>query len=97
MVPQTAAAFAAFLFLIAPGAFFVLLRERRRPGRTETALREVSRLVLSSVVLSGIAVAALAAIRTWQPHLMPDPGRWLRDGRGYVDDHYRLIGRTAAP
>jgi hypothetical protein len=95
MVPQTTAAFAGFLLLIAPGAFFELLHERRRPGRTESALREVSRIILSSVILSGVATAILSAIRIWQPDLMPDPGAWLRDGRRYVTDHYRLIGRTA--
>lgn len=91
MVPQTVLAFVAFLLLVAPGLFFEILRERRRPTLEETTFREASRTAFTSLLFTGGAVALLALVRTVWPSLLPDPGRWLRENSAYVESHYRLI------
>src|SRR5919108_3861106 len=100
VVPQTFAAVAAFFLLVAPGAFFELRRERRRPSKTESALREASRIVLASLVFSGFAIGALAlAQAAWPadwPALAPDFGRWPQEGNPYAARNLGLIARTAA-
>jgi hypothetical protein len=100
VVPQTFAAVAAFFLLVAPGAFFEIRRERRRPSKTESALREASRIVLASLVFSGLAAVVLAlAQAVWPanwPPLTPDFGSWLEQGSAYAADNLGLIARAAA-
>jgi hypothetical protein len=100
VVPQTFAAVASFFLLVAPGAFFEIRRERRRPSKTESALREASRIVLASLVFSGVAAAVVAlAQMVWPadwPPLAPDFGRWLEQGNAYAADNLGLIARVAA-
>lgn len=91
MIPQTVLALVGFLFLVAPGLVFEIRRERRRPTLEETAFREASRTALASLFFTVVAVSILAAIRARWPWLMPDAGRWLRDPKTYVPDHYRLV------
>ena len=95
MVPQTILAFVAFLLLVAPGLFFEILREKRRPTIEETAFREASRTAFTSLIFTGVALALLAALRLWRPDLLPDPGRWLREKGRYLEAHYRLIAAFA--
>lgn len=93
MIPSTVGAFIAFLLLVAPGLLSALLRERRRPGRSETAFREASRVALASLTFSAASVAALAIVRAAMPDWMPDVGAWFRDAN-YLDSHYRLVLRA---
>lgn len=91
MIPTTTAQILLFLALVAPGLYFELLRERRRPAIGETAFREASRIALASILFDVAALAALAIVRIIQPSWMPDPGRWLTHPATYVRDHYALI------
>jgi hypothetical protein len=59
VIPQTILSLVAFLFLVAPGILFELRRERRRPGRKETAFREAARTALASLLFSVAAVLVL--------------------------------------
>src|SRR5215211_6127592 len=94
MVPGSWLSVLLFLLFVAPGLLFDLLSERRRAGFSESAFREVSRIVLGSLAFSGFAFALLAIVRTINPPWMPDPSRLLKPGDSYAKDHYRLILRT---
>jgi hypothetical protein len=77
-----------------PGIVFQLLGERRRPGWEESTARETGRIVLASVVFTGLALLILGVTRAIKPTWMPDPGAWLRQGNEYVQAQYRLVMRT---
>jgi hypothetical protein len=96
MVPGSWLSVLLFFLFVAPGLLLDLLSERRRAGFSESAFREVSRVVLGSLAFSGVAFALLAIVRTVHPAWMPDPKRLLEPGDSYAEDHYRLILRTLA-
>lgn len=91
MIPQTAAALLAFLALVAPGIVFQNLHERRQPAVDQTPFREISSIALASLSFTILSVLLLAVVRARVPAIMPDPGRWLREGTRYVQGNYRLV------
>ncbi len=91
MIPQTAAAVLAFLALVAPGIVFQNLYEQRKPAVDQTPFREASGIALASLSFSILSILLLAVVRARIPAIMPDPGRWLREGNRYVQDDYRLV------
>ena len=66
MVPDSLAALVSFLLLLAPGIVWQLQRARYRPAVKESALIEVSRVVLASLAATG-AAAAMLAWWVWMP------------------------------
>jgi hypothetical protein len=66
VVPDSLAALVSFLLLLAPGIVWQLQRARYRPAVKESALIEVSRVVLASLAATGTA-AALLAWQVWVP------------------------------
>jgi hypothetical protein len=95
MIPQTLAAVVAFLFLVAPGLTYELLRERQLPSRAESGFREASRVALASLIFSVAAVLILCLARTRTPHLLPDPRVWFQLGKEYVRRNYTVVSATA--
>jgi hypothetical protein len=91
MVPSTTVQVFLFLALVAPGLYYELLRERRRPAIGETAFREASRIALASVLFDVAALAVLAIVRVIRPAWIPDLRLWLAHPAAYVRDHYVLI------
>lgn len=59
MIPTTVGSLVSFLLLLAPGILWELLRARRQPGVKQTALVELSRIVLFSLVATATSVAIL--------------------------------------
>jgi Family of unknown function (DUF6338) len=94
MVPGSWLSVLLFLLLVAPGLLFDRLSERRRARFPESAFREISRVVLSSLAFSGFAFALLIILRTVHPAWLPDPERLLEPQGSYVRDHYWLLLRT---
>lgn len=94
-VPDSTVTLAAFLFFIAPGLLFETLYERRRPAREETTFREVSRVVLASIGLSGAAIAVLLVVRLIAPNAVADPESLSRDSTGYTNAHFDLVVTSA--
>jgi hypothetical protein len=94
VVPDTTAALASFMLLVAPGIAFELLWEQKRPSQVDSTFREISRVVLASVCFSGLSLVLLSVVRIIKPKWMPDPGAWIRSSAAYVADHYRLVGRA---
>ncbi|MBN0042259.1 hypothetical protein JN535_19080 [Cellulosimicrobium cellulans] len=66
MVPDSLAALVSFLLLLAPGIVWQLQRARYRPTVKESALIEVSRVVLASLAATGTA-ATLLSWWVWLP------------------------------
>jgi Family of unknown function (DUF6338) len=83
-----------FFLFVAPGLLFDQLSGQRRAGISESAFREISRIVLASLAFSGFAFGVLAIVRWVQPAWMPDPRRLLDPKDSYARDHYRLVLRT---
>lgn len=94
MIPGSWLSVLLFFLFVAPGLLFDLLSERRRAGFSESAFREISRVVLGSLFFFGVAVAVLAVVRLVHPAWMPDSRRLLEPQGSYARDHYRLILRT---
>jgi hypothetical protein len=94
MVPTNASAIVAFFLLTAPGVIFELMRERRRPGLSDSVLREASRIILASTVFTCSAFLVLGLLRILWPSSMPDPGRWLSQGRVYLQTSYEVVFRA---
>lgn len=94
MVPSSWLSVVLFFLFIAPGLLLDLLSEQRRAGFSESAFREISRIVLASLVFSGFAFSVLTIVREVQPEWMPDPRRLLDPKDPYAKDHYLLILRT---
>jgi hypothetical protein len=94
MIPETFAALLAFVGFVAPGLVFEILRERRRPLIEETAFREASRVALTSLLFTIMALLGLVAIRQVAGTNLADPGEWVRQGNTYVQYNLGLVATT---
>lgn len=72
MVPSTVDGIVVLLLLIVPGLHYDLLRERYRPGRNESAFFEISRVLLSGVLLSSASLCILGLARWIAPPIIDD-------------------------
>lgn len=88
MVPQTAATLVVFALLIVPGITFELLRQTRRPAFDQTALEEVSRVVLASMSLVIVAAGVLGLLSLISPGLIVDIGALAHHGSGWYWRHH---------
>lgn len=90
MIPSTVAGLLALLGCIAPGLVFQLRRERYLPGAQESVLRETSRIALTSLLFTGVALALVVWLSTrWTA--LPDVEQWLRLGNQYLPDNYPSV------
>jgi Family of unknown function (DUF6338) len=97
MVPGTWLTVVLFLLLVSPGLLFDLLAVRRRTGAVESAFHETSRIVLSSLGFTALALAVLAVVAAIFPGLLPDPKGLLDPDGRYAADHWPVvIGALAA-
>jgi hypothetical protein len=90
MIPSTVAGLLALLGCIAPGLVFQLRRERYLPGAQESVLREASRIALTSLLFTGIALSLVLWLST-QWTALPDVEQWLRLGNKYLPDNYASV------
>ncbi len=91
MIPEGLATLYAFLGLVAPGLFFQMLREKRRPALSESAFREASHVALTSLVFTTVSVLALATVSRLRPGILPDLAQWVSSGDKYAAPHLWLI------
>ncbi len=94
MVPSTWLTVLFYALLVAPGLLHDLLEARRRVQAPESAFREISRVVLVSLVISIISFGILSIIRSLEPAWMPDPRGMIADPHAYFLSHYRLVLRA---
>ena len=72
MVPEGVVGLVGFLFFIAPGTLFEALLTTRRPRAADTTFREITRVVLVSVLAgAGAVVLALIPRVVWPLWLQP--------------------------
>jgi Family of unknown function (DUF6338) len=93
VLPNSTTAILAFLGLVAPGLVFQLYRETYLPRSERTPFREVSYVVLVSLVCSAAAVGILVALAQGWPSAFPNVHDWIT-GRDYVADNWGLLART---
>lgn len=67
MIPGSWFALASFFALVAPGVLYDLLASRRRVQRQETALRELGRVILASLIFTAVGLGAAAAASAVRP------------------------------
>jgi Family of unknown function (DUF6338) len=91
VIPQSVAALAGFLLLVAPGLTYELLRERERPTIEASTFREASRVALTSLVFTTVSLLVLIALASIFPSLLDLDG-WIDGGDRYVKEHYRVFG-----
>lgn len=82
-----------FIALVAPGLLFDQLSERRLVRTKESAFREVSRIVVASLVFSGTALLVTLLAHHIQPRWFLDLAPAIRGGWGYVNQH---LGQATA-
>ncbi len=68
MIPDSLAALVSFLLLLAPGIMWQTQQEGHSPAVKETALAEVSRVVLASLIATFVAILVLL-FPVWLPLL----------------------------
>ena len=90
MIPSTAAGLLALLGCIAPGLVFQLRRERHQPRADESALREASRIALTSLLFTAVSLAFLVWLNGWWSAL-PNIQLWLGSGRAYLRENYLSV------
>lgn len=90
MAPSNWISLAFFAFLLLPGIYLDQLSQRHKEISDKSAITELGRIVLVSLVFSGIGFALIAVARIVCPTLLPDPGRLLNESN-YWDTHYRKI------
>lgn len=95
MIPGTTAAIVGFLFFIAPGLVWELGRERKRPALEGSTFREISRVALTSVGFTVLALMIVAAMRIAFPDLLADVGAWIRHPSLYLQRHYDRVALSA--
>lgn len=90
MIPSTAAGLLALLGCIAPGVVFQLRRERHQPRADESALREASRIALTSLLFTAVSLAFFVWLSSWWSAL-PNIQLWLGSGRAYLQKNYLSV------
>jgi hypothetical protein len=95
MVPSTVGGILVLLMFVVPGIWHELVRQRVRPGRSDSAFIETSRILLAGALISTIAVAALMLAAWVEPKLLLDLRSALLDGK-YVANHLALVLWTLA-
>lgn len=86
-MPETILALILFLCFATPGLTFELLRERSRPAREYTALRETSVIIVASVCFTLPAAALLLALRLFVPQWFPDFNELASNPAQYSASH----------
>jgi hypothetical protein len=92
MIPETLGAVLALLLLVGPSLAFAAIREMYEPSEEASTFREVSEAAFIGLACSlgtlGVLwfAGALAGGEGF-----PDPGRWIRNGSGYVASHLGTV------
>lgn len=84
MIPATFGALLGFLGLVAPGLVYNTVAARRRPRRDESTFAEVSRVALTSLGFSLVALAVLWLLQRYSRLALPNVGLWLTQGGKYA-------------
>jgi hypothetical protein len=86
-MPTNAVGVLVFVALFAPGACFVLRRERARPSRSVSAFRETVALALMSVACDAIVLAGFGISHLRYKGGTPDLDLLVRTPHDYVINH----------
>jgi hypothetical protein len=85
-----------FLVLMLPGFAYRVGRERSGFDRKATVFRESVSIIAASVASEFAVLIVFATVRVIWPTATPDVGRLIRQGNGYLREHYAFAGIWAA-
>jgi Family of unknown function (DUF6338) len=90
-VPDTTLGLLLFVICFAPGLAFFFIRDRRRPSRDLSTLRETGAILLVGLICDLITVGLLAILRAALPHHTPRIGSIVRDPRPYLEANLAYV------
>lgn len=96
MIPDSFAAFYAFLGLVAPGLVFHMLREHRRAPLQESSIREAGRIALTSLLFTSASLLILSVAGVVWPAAFADLRSWAQLGDPYLRNHLEVAVTTVA-
>lgn len=91
MLPSTFVGLLLFLWLVTPGFLFGVLAGRRRAAAEPSAFHEIAKVVVASVVFSGLGAAVAAVVVSVSPAQLSLRGLIL-DGQTYLGQHAGSAG-----
>lgn len=94
MIPSTLLSVIIFLLFIAPGVFWDHLAIKLSIYPPESAFRETTRVVFSSMVLSALSLEILFGVRMFRPRWFPELRPLLSDPAKYYKSEPILVWRT---
>ncbi|TEX48694.1 MAG: hypothetical protein B7C54_00210 [Acidimicrobiales bacterium mtb01] len=80
---------AVLVFALTPGFVFLQRREMFHPGRTYSALRETSIVVVTSLAANVFGVVVVALASTFVPGSRAAADAFMRDGTSWLESNYR--------
>lgn len=91
-MPASGLGVLVFLVAVAPGFCYEILRQRRFTRAKESALFEISRILVASVVIGLIAGSGAFGAWVWAaPNEPPNVAALLRHDLQYIGDHVALV------
>jgi hypothetical protein len=95
LVPASALSVVVFFLFVAPGMCYELLRSRTLLPREESAFIQISRILLSGILLTALAALLLAGVHAIRPSsALANVGSLMVDGVPYLAGHLARVGWT---
>jgi hypothetical protein len=94
LVPTSAFSVVVFFLFVVPGTYYELRRNRTLFPSEESTFLQISRILLSGVALTAVAGVLLSLIYQISPGSLLNVPGLLRSGVNYVADHPGLVGKT---
>jgi hypothetical protein len=91
MVPTSLVGLLLFVALLAPGVCYFLVRERRRPQRELSALRETASVVLIGLACDLIISVVFAIVRALFPRVTPHVSGLIFDFTEYAEPRLAFL------
>lgn len=94
MIPTSWLSVLFYLLLVAPGLLYDLLATRRRPLANESTFREISRIILASLIFSIVSFSLLLTVGSFIKGWLPDITQLLFHPSVYLPGHYFIAVRA---
>jgi Family of unknown function (DUF6338) len=95
MVPATVGGVVTLVLLVLPGLVFELVRQRRRPGRQDSAFAEISRVLVAGLALAAVTLTLLAVVSLVGPRSLVSLAELISADRAWLAQHAVALGWTA--
>lgn len=96
MLPASVASLALFAALLIPGMIYTVRLERYAARPQPSQLRELVRVILSSILCGVVAIAIYIPCRIGFSGAVPSVQSWAAGGNHYWISHFKAIATTCA-